>query len=423
MRKAIIISLIFVILSGRAFAQSKILINEFLIDSQPQQAEIFNSGIETVDISGWIVDDSGGTTFYTIPQSSILNPNSCLVFSGDFNLNKTTPDTIKLINSTQQLIDSFTYKASSGSGISYQRLPDGENNWTTGSANLGKFNSYTEQSCSISKITPTISPTPTETEQIDLSPTVEPTPTITAISYNNIFISEIMTHPELNNNEWVELYNNNDYSVTLINWLIDDLENSGSSQRMFSLEIPAKSYKIYSLTSSIFNNSGDTIRLLDFNKTLKDDFEYNSSIQGKTWGRIDLSNDNFCLQEPSYELINNGCLNPSPTLTVVPKMTNIPSPELKSSSDKPAGLSLLEPRNTNLPTNSNIYSNNEGEIMGIMSKKENNNLLVRLLSFISLSYSLLTIGAILIKMKFIYGKGNKFLSSFIYTGGTQQLPS
>lgn len=160
----------------KTFAQSKILINEFLIDPQPQQVELYNSGSEIVDISGWTIDDSGGTTFYTIPQSSTIYPNSCLVFSHDFNFNKTSPDTIKLINNTE-LIDSFLYKTSSGSGISFYRLPDGDNNWTTGSSTLGLFNS-SGLSCQISPTaTPTLTPTTTLTPSptLTISPTPQPT--------------------------------------------------------------------------------------------------------------------------------------------------------------------------------------------------------------------------------------------------------
>ena len=90
------------------FAQSKILINEFLVDPQPQSVEIFNSGTESADISDWIIDDSGGTTFYTIPKNNIIFPNQCLVFSADFNLNKTSADMVRLIDSSQLLIDYFS---------------------------------------------------------------------------------------------------------------------------------------------------------------------------------------------------------------------------------------------------------------------------------------------------------------------------
>jgi hypothetical protein len=72
--------IVFLIFSTTISAQSKVLINEFLIDPQPQSVEIFNSGTESADISDWVVDDSGGTTLYTIPKGSIVFPNQCLVF-------------------------------------------------------------------------------------------------------------------------------------------------------------------------------------------------------------------------------------------------------------------------------------------------------------------------------------------------------
>ncbi|MEK7097112.1 MAG: lamin tail domain-containing protein, partial [Patescibacteria group bacterium] len=272
------------------FAQSKISINEFLIDPQPQSVEIFNSGTQSADISDWIIDDSGGTTFYTIPNDSIVFPNQCLVFSGDFNLNKSSADTIKLINSSQQLIDSFSYKSSSGSGISYFRQPDATDSWATGSATLGFYNSSTEQTC----LFPTLTPSPT----ITLIPTLTPTPiaspeptaeagttaTSTPQSYDNIYLSEVMVNPTTGEKEWVEIFNNNDFSVILNGWYIDDLENSGSSSKIFSLEISRKSYAVFNLTSSMFNNDGDSVLLLDSNKNLKDDFEYSKSEQGKTLG-------------------------------------------------------------------------------------------------------------------------------------------
>ena len=405
----------YIVLNSRlAFAQSKILINEFLIDPQPQQVEILNTGMETTDISGWIIDDSGGATFYTIPQSSMLYPNSCLVFSGDFNLNKTSADTVKLINNTE-LIDSFSYKSSSGSGISYFRLPDGENNWTTGSANLGFYNSSREQACLFPTITPTEIPSPTITPTIGSDDAT--------ISYENIYISEAMVNPETGNNEWVEIYNDNNFSVTLVDWFIDDLENAGSTPKIFSLEIPGKDYRVFNLSSSVFNNDGDSIRLLDFNKSLKDSFEYGSSTQEKSWGRTDLNNDNFCLQEPSYELSNNSCLNP----TITPHQTPIPSTIKTSTPTKTIIISskpIAKSTNYNTLMHQNIISQSEntsqGSILGISTHNTKNNFsLIRLLSFISFSYSLLTIMAVLFKMKFIYGKGEKFSPPFIYSNGKQ----
>ncbi|MFH0979667.1 MAG: lamin tail domain-containing protein [Candidatus Roizmanbacteria bacterium] len=406
LKKILTLSLLFILFSKSCYGQNKILINEFLIDPQPQQVEIINTGTESTDLGGWIIDDSGGTTFYTIPQSSILYPNSCLVFSGDFNLNKTSADTIRLINN-QQLIDSFSYKTSSGSGISYFRLPDSGNSWSTGSASLGKFNS-TGLSCFVS-------PSPTEAGWINPSPTITDSPTLISLSYDNIFISEAMVNPESGESEWIELYNNNDFIVSLTNWYIDDIENFGSTPKIFTLEIPAKEYRVFNLSSSMFNNDGDSVRLLDFNKSLKDSFEYGSSIQGKTWGKIDLNNDSFCLQESSYELINSLCLNsntsPTPTQSPIKTVIITSKPVVK-----PTNYNVLIHQNS-ISQPKNTY---QGNVLGISTKKTNNNfLLIRVLSSISLSYSLLTIMAVLFKMKLLYGKGKKLFSTFIYTNRTQ----
>jgi hypothetical protein len=415
MKKIILITIvvIFLFIANSTFAQSKILINEFLIDPQPQSVEILNSGTESADISDWIIDDSGGVTFYTIPTNNIILPNQCLVFSADFNLNKSSADTIRFINNSQQLIDSFAYKSSSGSGISYLRQPDGTNNWATGSANLGKFNSNTEQTCLFPTLTPTLTLEPTLT----LTPTLtieNPTPTLPAVvlteastvSYDNIYLSEAMVYPTTGEKEWIEIYNNNDFSVSLNNWFIDDLENTGSSPKIFSLNINAKSYGILELTSSIFNNDGDNVRLLDFNKNLKDDFEYGKTAQGKTLGRTSFDSDNFCLQELSKNSVNNPCINPTSTpITPTPTGRIVLSSIIKN---VPSDISTLPVarqvhQNINYPTGivQNNYDN--GDILGSTNKliinSPNNKLFINFLTFLACFYSLLVIISVLFKNK------------------------
>lgn len=405
----IITFIIFLFIANSASAQSKILINEFLIDPQPQSVEIFNSGTESADISDWIIDDSGGTTFYTIPKNNIVFSNQCLVFSGDFNLNKTSADTVRLINSSQQLIDSFFYKSSSGSGISYLRQPDGTDNWTTGSANLGKFNFNTEQTCLFPTLTPSpiltltptatpIQPIPTDSTDLTDSPTpytLNPTP----FSYDNIFISEAMVNPTTGEKEWVEIYNDNDFPVSLNNWYIDDLENAGSSPKIFSLEINAKGYGIFDLTSSIFNNDEDSVRLLDFNKNLKDDFEYGKTEQGKTLGRTSVDSDDFCLQEPSKNSVNNSCINPAPTPTLTQSPTKTIILNTKSPTTKPNNFDVSIHRSINYPTGVVLKNFDNGDVLGITSTTANNNSLINLLTILSSLYSLLVIVSVLIKSK------------------------
>lgn len=409
------------------FADSKVFINEFLIDPLPQQVELINIGSDPVDISGWILDDNGGSTYFEIPQSSIIQPNSCIIFSANLNLNKTTPDIIKLINNSV-LLDSFSYKASSGSGISYQRLPDGSQDWTTGSANIGFFNAKPEESCLNNDPYPTSTPTDTPTIENELTvtptstvnitttlqPTLTPLPTLQA-DIINIYINEIMPYPETGLNEWVELYNDNDYSVLLSNWFIDDVENGGSVAKKFSLEIPPKGFKVFNLTSSMFNNDKDSVRLLDSNKNFIDGFEYVDPIQGKTIGRTSITDDYFCNQEPTYEQPNNSCSDPTQTPTKTTSPTRTPTPTktiliIGSISLKPSRISQRFVSDTRLKTlvdnqtkKTPIKKIETGEILGVTTERRGLNM-PQLLSLTSLSYSLLTIIAVLSKMKSIYGK-------------------
>ena len=312
-----------------------------------------------------------------------------MVFSADFNLNKTSADTVKFINSSQQLIDSFSYKSSSGSGVSYYRFPDNDSNWTTGSANLGFYN-QTNISCLITPSpTPTSLPTPTATPSTNS--TDSPTPTSVAQSYENIYISEAMVNPSSGEKEWIEIYNNNDFPVSLNNWYVDDLENAGSPPKIFSINIDRKSFGVL-LTSSIFNNDGDNVRLLDFNKNLKDDFEYGKTEQGKTLGRASLESDDFCFQEPSKNSANNPCINPTPSPTIIGITKTIVQTSTSTIKLTPSNKPVL----INQPKSS-------GQVLGtsneLVINSDGNKSLINLLSIIAFSYSLLVIVSVLIKSK------------------------
>ena len=387
------ILLIGIVLSGRSvFAAVKI--NEFLVDPT-QEIEIINTGSDSADISNWYLDDSGGASYFTISGNTIIYPNSCLVFTSDFNLNKSSADAVRFFNNTAAptsssaiLIDSFSYKSSPGTGISYQRLPDGSDNWASASATLGSFNA--------SKTNCIITPTPTPTPQPEVSESS------TTTSYDSIFISEVMVNPEAGEKEWVEFYNGNGFNVSLVNWYLDDIENAGSSPKLFSLDIPAASYAVFDLPSSMFNNDGDSVRLIDSTRSVKDSFEYMGSEKSKTYGRISFSSDNFCLQEASKGMANTDCLVPNSSSSA-----STPTPVISQTANKKRVLTSLPQQKLGLNSNQN---QSVGEVLGAESSQpieQSNSLpagrqggtMTRSFSFISLSYSLLTIASIFIKMK------------------------
>lgn len=428
----LIISLILLLTNVESvLANGNILINEFVIEPA-QSVEILNNGETSIDISNWYIDDSGGSTYYTIPENTIIYPNSCIIFSSNFYLNKSSPDSIYLFDNTSNpllssavIIDSYSYQLSPGEGNSYMRVPDGENTWETGIETLGKFNS-TNISC---MVLPTNTPTPIPTPETSyIPPTSTPTPTDIQINYENIYISEVMVNPEKGNYEWVEIYNDNDFYIYLNNWYIDDEENQGSSPRIFSLNIPAKSYAVFELTSSIFNNSGDSIRLLNSNRAEKDSIYYPKSIRGKTIGKISIYENETCIQEPSKSRENNSCIENN-KLENIPTPTNIQafnvSPSVSPSNLKainnnsyeryPAGSYNISQK-IKEENKDNEIKDISGEILGQSINLQSNkpNTFLNSLLFCSFSLSFLTIVLIFFKIKEYINNSKHIQRSYIF---------
>lgn len=384
---------------------SSVILNEVAI--QPTQTvELYNldSSI-SADISSWYIDDSGGSTYFTIPSNTFIPPLSCLVFSSDFNFNKSSSDTIRLINNSNPpttasaiLIDSYHYSMAPDIGYSFGRKLD--NAWEVLSSSLGLSND-TFLSC-IPSPTPTPEPTPTEVvSTISPDPTQIPTPTPTPIppvDHNNIFLSEVFPYPNVGNNEWVELYNANSYSVDLIDWYIDDTENSGGAPKRFSLSMNQYEYKSIEIATSLFNNIGDTVRLLNSEKQEKDSMEYGKITRGNSIGRISFDENIYCEQSPSQDVQNNICIEETVSPTSAPKPTIIkPSKSsLSSSSVTPIKTSIEK----TFQTISNRQLLPQEEVLGEMTTNNNDAASpVPYLSGVSFSYSALTIVSLFIKIK------------------------
>jgi len=172
-----------------------------------------------------------------------------------------------------------------------------------------KLSNTPTPSSSIS-IIPTLSLlSPTILISLSATPTYSPTPTTALSSFDNIYLSEVMVAPLANQKEWVEIYNGGDKSIKLENWYIDDEEDKGSTPKKFTADIPAKGYYFYVLSSGIFNNNKDHVRLITSSGEEKERFVYSSSQSGKTWGRQSTENDVFCLQEASPGMMNTDCIS------------------------------------------------------------------------------------------------------------------
>ncbi|MEK7521987.1 MAG: lamin tail domain-containing protein, partial [Patescibacteria group bacterium] len=429
MKKIILIVILLFVLIFSKNVSAALKLNEIYpapSSGEYEWIELYNDENQTINISQYQLLDLAGNKIKISTQSAL--PFGFVLATSSSVLNN-TGDTISFKNNLGEIIEVATYSANFDSNKTFAKCPDFNGNWFV--LNMTTKNASNEIACQSLTPTPTLTLTPIliispTIGTDDPSPTEIQTPTSTPIpqSYDNIYISEVMANPVTGEKEWVEIYNNNDFSVSLNNWYIDDLENAGSSPKVFSLEIGAKSYGVFDLPSSIFNNDGDTVRLLDFNKNLKGDFEYGKSEQGKTLGRTSFESDDFCLQKPSKNSANNPCINPTPTpidvqtpkLGVSTNPTQAPTKiiQTKIPTVKANNFDVSIHRSINYPTGIVKNNSGNGDVLGVTNEliinSPNNKSLINLLTILSTSYSLLTIISILFKMKLHYGKNKNFYS-------------
>lgn len=166
--KTIVITLsllVFLLFPKNVFAQ--VVINEFqLSPSGNQWVELYNNGEDDIDISGWIIDDNGGSSaYFTIPSETILQSKKCISFeSSQFNWNTASKDEVKLISSSG--VETYSYQKSPGDNISIGRAIDGEGDLVVLSSESRDEYNAGGGSC--------LAPTPVTTETPTAAPTSTP---------------------------------------------------------------------------------------------------------------------------------------------------------------------------------------------------------------------------------------------------------
>jgi len=399
---------------------------------ETEWVELFNNENSVIDITNYSLSDLSNNKIKIATTSA--NPYEYIITTSTNVLNN-TGDTIFLKNALTEVIDIATYSGTFTTEKTWTRCPDGFGSWFA--LNTTSKQSSNETACAVltptptptllptTTPTPTTIPTPTNqhsassvpnatpTQVISSTPTsLSPTPTpVPTIIINNIYLSEIMASPNAGENEWVELYNDNDYSVTLENWAIDDQVGAGATPFHFSLTISAHEYNSINLAKTMFNNDGDQVNLYNSNDTLQDSFEYQKSGKNISLGRMSWENDDYCEQTPSKNLPNNNCITDTTTLTSI---THIPTPiptikTVKNSTNITSSIkpqtSYISPSiisNGRLPIHITHPVNYNSNVLGLTSTysmPKKYPLIINYLNFISFSYSFLTIGGILAKIK------------------------
>ncbi|MEI6326702.1 MAG: lamin tail domain-containing protein [Candidatus Roizmanbacteria bacterium] len=334
---------------------ASIIVSEFATDS-PQKVELFNTGASVVDLSGWHIDDDGGSSsYFTIPSNTHIASSQCMVFSGTFNLNTASTDQVRLFDmsappssASARLIDSHSYTNSPGTGKSYARNPHTSDTWIAQLSSFGLLNDTladctvvlpTPMTTPLPSVEPTISPTPidTPTRVVTPSPTFTPssspttTPEPTSSPAPKIYINEVFANPPDDQPEWVELFNGSDYIVDLKGWLLDDIENGGSSPVPLTGIIGSNQLMAIDMPKTIFNNTSDSVRLIDDQGVVVELFLYDHTDVGMSWAKPYPEASIYCVQSPTRGLTNYACTaitgtSISRTTSTTPTLTPTPTP-------------------------------------------------------------------------------------------------
>ena len=146
-------------------------------------------------------------------------------------------------------------------------------------------------------------------------------------------INEFLAHPSSGDKEWVELYVPEGVDVTNY-WIDDDTDftsDTGSSSKKQITSIVQGSdsrHVVFELSSSIFNNSGDTVALFASDGTLVDHYDYASDPgTDVAIGRTPDATGDF--QVLSFATRGSPNSNPKPPDTPTPAPTDKPTPTSK----------------------------------------------------------------------------------------------
>ena len=283
--------ILFFIFPKLTFAQIKIV--NYQAIGLPEWVEIKNIGSSAQIIDNWFLSDLKG---HQLLLSGSIDADATRRFEHQSYWLNDDGDTINLVNDIGTTVDQLVYPTPTSpptGGPTETPLP-------------------TE--------TP-IQPGPTETPLPISTPEPTNTPNLPPI-LSNIYINEFMPNPETGS-EWVEIYNNNDFDLSLENWRIQD--NTDKQRIIANNTIPSYSYFIF-MFNNYLNNTGDSIRLLDqYNRQIGETFTYNTTKKGYSFSLQE--DQTWCQTVSSMNQDNFSCYSPptsTPNPTDTPKPTSTP---------------------------------------------------------------------------------------------------
>ncbi len=249
--------------------------------------ELYNDSSENISLEGWILKADDGTPeinlqgtipakgFYLLERTddeTIPDIPADLIYTGALGNNG---ENLKLYNN-ENLIDEIICLEGwpGGDNQTKQTMQRIDSQWQD--ANPTPKNSNIEV---LEQSEEVVSEEPEIITKDESAPLIQTYP-------KNITFTEIVPSPEGpdDENEWIEIYSNNEFEIDLSGWVIKD-SLGRTTEYILSARIPAFSYLILKRpeTKITLNNDGDKLTLLNPDKEIIDSVEFGKAVQGESY--------------------------------------------------------------------------------------------------------------------------------------------
>ncbi len=256
--------------------------------------KLYNNTKEDINLDGWILKSADGT-----PE---INLEGIIKANNYFLLERTDDDTLPNISADQ------IYKGALENGGEYLELFDDLNNlvdsvnceesWFAGD-NSNKQTMIRKDS----KVSgdnsnnwqtgqnPDVSPEKAEEKPIQIKVESEENKKVQEYPLG-IAVNEILPSPEGSDaeNEWIEIFNQNNFKVDLSGWAITDTIGK-TKNYIFPKNTIIKVQEFMVLTRPVtkitLNNSGDGLRIIQPNKNIIEEVVFGKAVTGQSYSRID----------------------------------------------------------------------------------------------------------------------------------------
>lgn len=250
-------------------AQTNVVVSEVFPapnTGESEWVELYNNASNSAYLSNWTLSDTlSSPSILHQFVDFVLGPYEVFVLNLSGSKLNNTGDTVVLSDPSATYSATLTYPNAT-KGLSWHlNLTTNEVYEATPSAGV------------VVTVSAVVAPTPIPSPTVTPIPTPTTTPT-TNLTKPEVSLSEIMACPISGQPEWIKLFNSGE-ALDIINWVATD---STGNTRRFSGVLPKDDHTIFSWTSSMLNNTGDSIKITTDSGIVVDQASYSECVSGKS---------------------------------------------------------------------------------------------------------------------------------------------